>query len=173
MQARLMLVIVALLCIVCSAADLAHFRSKSHRYEAEYPHTWFAWDTRPDLTIANYRLSEGLHGGLLPPGGARVQVVVRPEKLVGKTLDDWISRDLSVLDPKEIVSKDRADHGRQCTEIHVRYEVGPGVSYDQFSCYFVSAGRQFAVGLEYRSEDERSSEYLDTYNMVIRSFRAD
>ena len=161
-----------LVSISCLAAELVHFENGPHRYQADYPSGWIEWHDRGDLEIANYKPEQGLRGGLLSPGGARIQVTVKPEKLASKTLEEWVQRDLSVVDPGELVSRTRASVGKVCLEAHVRYEAGPGVIYEQYSCYFESGRRQFAVGLEYRQGDSQASKYRLAYEMVVRSFRA-
>ena len=89
-----------------------------------------------------------------------------------KDLEDWVQLNLSLVDPRDLISRTRTNVGKTCLEVHVRYEAGPGVNYEQFTCYFELGGRQFAVGLEYRQGDSLALNYRSAYETVIRSFRA-
>jgi len=161
----------AIVALSCCGADIVHFRSPTHQYGADYPSGWLQWN-QSDLEIANFRESEGLHGGLLPVGGARIQVRLKPQKFSSKTLEEWANSAVTT-DPKDVISIARANLGKACIEVHGRFEIGPGVSYEQYSCYLDSGGRQFVVALVYRQGDRRAPIYRAAYETVVRSFRAD
>jgi hypothetical protein len=148
------------------------YRNDTYRYEARYPAGWLVWTESKDLEIANFPRNKGLHGGLLPPGGARIAVVRKPETFSQMSREGWINYNLTVVKPEDVLGTKKLALGdKTCLDMHFRTEFGRGVSYDQFSCYLESAERVFRIDMEFRNGDPHQKEYQSAYEAVIRSFK--